>query len=100
MPRSGVGRSYLEGHQAVVLEVAGEIDRGHAPTPELALERIPVLERLGKAVRQVGHGAPPAGMRSTLRASAQGRQRGAVGHRTGAAPTATSAGFGKVFGKV
>jgi hypothetical protein len=35
----------LQRNQAVVLEVTGEIDRGHAPTTELALNSVCLSQR-------------------------------------------------------
>ena len=35
----------LEGNRTVVLQVAGEEDRGHPPAPELPLEHIAILQR-------------------------------------------------------
>ena len=37
-----VGMEHLERDGAVVPEVVGEVDRGHAPAPELTLEHVPV----------------------------------------------------------
>ncbi len=34
----------LESHWAVVLEVAREVDRGHASAPQLALEHVAILD--------------------------------------------------------
>jgi hypothetical protein len=39
---SELGVEDLERHQAFVLEIAGEVNRGHTPTTELALERVAV----------------------------------------------------------
>ena len=36
---------HLEGHLAVVAHVVGEVDRGHAPRAELALDAVAVGER-------------------------------------------------------
>jgi hypothetical protein len=38
--RPELGMKDLDGNEAVVLEVAGEIDRGHPASPELALEAV------------------------------------------------------------
>ena len=46
----------LEGDVAVVLEIAREIDRGHAAAPELALERVAVSEGLRELGPNVGQG--------------------------------------------
>ena len=56
-PRGEAGVEDLEGHRAVVLEVAGQVDRGHAAASELALEAVIVdygpLEPVSDVV---GHG--------------------------------------------
>jgi hypothetical protein len=38
----------LEGDQPLVLDVAGQVDRGHATAAKLPLERVTVLERVAK----------------------------------------------------
>ena len=50
-----LGVEHLEGDRPVVLEVVGQEDRGHAPAPELALERIAVLQPFAKCRYGVGH---------------------------------------------
>jgi len=42
--RGKLGPEDLEGHAALVLQVLGEIDRGHAAAPQLAAERVAVGE--------------------------------------------------------
>ena len=42
--RRELGAEHLEGHLAVVPQVAGEVDRGHAPLADLALDGVPVGE--------------------------------------------------------
>ena len=37
-----LGVEHLERDRPVVLEIVGEVDRGHAAAPELALERVAV----------------------------------------------------------
>ena len=37
-----LGVQHLEGDDAVVLEIAGEVDGGHAPAAELALDLITI----------------------------------------------------------
>ena len=49
-----LGVEHLERHRPVVPEVLGEIDRGHAAAPELALERVAV----GQALAQSCSGSP------------------------------------------
>jgi len=39
----------LDGHLAVVLQVLGEVHRGHAPLAELPLDAVPVRQRRGEA---------------------------------------------------
>ncbi len=39
---------HLEGDHTTVLEVAGEIDRGHAPAPKLALECVVFAQGVGQ----------------------------------------------------
>ena len=41
-----LGVEHLERDRAVVLEVVGEIDGGHAAAAELALERVTVRQRV------------------------------------------------------
>ena len=60
-----LGVEDLEGDVAVVLEVLGEEDRGHA-VAELALECITVSEAVAQDGDRVGHGAPPATSRWNL----------------------------------
>jgi hypothetical protein len=54
-----LGVEHLEGHRAVVPQVAGEVDRGHAPTPELTLERVALGQPLPQIRRRVSHGGAP-----------------------------------------
>ena len=56
----------LDRHLAVVLEVLGQIDRGHATGPELALDLVAVSQGGGQALqglsqvrsRMMGYGRP------------------------------------------
>ena len=50
----------LKRDRAVVLEVLGEVDRGHAPAPELALDAVPVRQGRRQLQKHVTHanGAP------------------------------------------
>jgi len=43
-----LGMEDLQGDRTVVPEIAGEIDRGHAATAELALEHVAVTESVGE----------------------------------------------------
>ena len=51
-----LGAQNLERDLAVVLDVLGEIDRGHPALPELALDGVAVGEGLAKGVEDV-HGS-------------------------------------------
>jgi hypothetical protein len=64
-----LGPKDLEGDRAVVLEVLGEIDRGHAAAAQLALERVAIGEGRGQAVEVRAH-RPRASCSSFARASA------------------------------
>ena len=49
----------LERDLPAVLHVPGEVDGGHAPAPELALERVAITEDVGQCGgHHVGHGQP------------------------------------------
>ena len=50
-----LGAEHLERDLAVVLEVGGEVDRGHAAGAELALDPVALLQRGGEAT-VVAHG--------------------------------------------
>ena len=52
-----LGEQDLEGDRAVVAEVLGQVDHGHAAAPELALEGVAVGEGIPQPVRHP-HGAP------------------------------------------
>jgi hypothetical protein len=41
-----LGMEQLQRHRSLVLEILGQIDRGHTAAPELALERVLVAERV------------------------------------------------------
>ena len=67
-----LGVEHLERDQAVVLEVAGEVHRGHPAAAELALDRVTARERSSKALEQTSiltaHArAPPPRCRSADR---------------------------------
>ena len=51
-----LGAEDLEGDLAVVLEVGGEVDRGHPAGAELALDAVAVFQRGGEAERVCCHG--------------------------------------------
>ena len=46
---------HLQGYGPVVLEVAGKVDRGHAPAAELPLERVTVLQRFTERRERIWH---------------------------------------------
>ena len=50
------GEEDLEGDGAVVPEVAGQVDDGHAAAAELALEHVPIPQRLLEVVARFGGG--------------------------------------------
>ena len=50
-----LGMQHLDGDLAAVLEVFGEIDGGHAPLSQLALEAIPVGQGRGETGGGIGH---------------------------------------------
>ena len=50
---------HLQRHRPVVLEVVGEVYRGHPTRAELALDGVALGERGLQAVQQIGHGAVP-----------------------------------------
>ena len=54
-----VGAEHLEGDEAVVAEVPGEVDRRHAAVAELALEEIAVAQGVGEGEIDSSH--DPAG---------------------------------------
>ena len=51
-----LGSQHLDRDLARVLQVLGEIDRGHAPLAQLPLEAVAVGERGGELGRDAGHG--------------------------------------------
>ncbi len=48
---------HLHGHATLVLEILGEIDRGHTARSDLALDAIPVGESSAQTIRIVAHSA-------------------------------------------
>ena len=56
--RGQLGQEDLQGHRAVVLEVLRQEDRGHAPAPELALERVAVAQGVAERRHGVGQKLP------------------------------------------
>ena len=53
--RAELGPEHLDRHLAVVLEVVGQVDRGHAAAAELALEGVAAREGGGEDV-ELGRG--------------------------------------------
>ena len=60
-----LGEEDLEGDRAVVPEVLGQVDDGHAAAAELTLERVAVRECIAQAIRHA-HEAPRGGGTSWL----------------------------------
>jgi hypothetical protein len=56
-----IGVKDLQGNRAVVFEIAGEMDGGHATTPELTLERVATAQGLGKRSRGFRYGDSSVG---------------------------------------
>ena len=54
--RGELGLQHLDGDFAVVLEVLGEVDGGHAPRAELPLDAVPVGEGAGQVRERVDQG--------------------------------------------
>ena len=50
-----LGVEHFQGNEAVMLEVAGQVDRRHAPASELPLDQVAVTQRVGQG-RGSGHG--------------------------------------------
>ena len=55
-----VGAEHLDGDLALVAEVVGEVDGGHAALAELALDAVAVGENGAEALDGVGHAAEPS----------------------------------------
>ena len=53
-----LGAEHLDRDLAVVLEVLGEVDRGHAAPAELALDPVAVRQAAFKLLAQVSHSKP------------------------------------------
>ena len=62
-----LGPEDLQGDEAVVFEVAGEIDRGHAAAAELALDRVAIAKGVRQRGGRCGHAAPCESNGSNLR---------------------------------
>jgi hypothetical protein len=57
-----LGLQHLDGHLALVLQILGQVDGGHPPRPELALDAVAGGEGRLQAGGQVGHGKPRCGV--------------------------------------
>ena len=71
-----LGVQHLERDRAVVLEVLGQVDRGHAAAPELAVERVAVGQALPQSSLQFTH----AGLQVRVVSSQSGRRVGGAPH--------------------
>ena len=49
-----LGPQELDGKEPAVLEVPGEVHRGHAAPPELALDQVPITEGISQRRRHDG----------------------------------------------
>ena len=58
--RSQIRLQDLEGHLPVVLEVIGQVDRGHAALTELTLDGVAAFEGCVQASDWIGHGGQKA----------------------------------------
>ena len=70
--RGQLGAQDLDRDLAVVLEIVGEVDRGHAALAQLPLDAVAVGERSRKRRDSISHGAPvapPTGRTSGCRAA-------------------------------
>jgi hypothetical protein len=66
---------HFDGNRSVVPEISGEVNRGHPPAAELALERVAMAEGVGQSGgRHVGHGQAFEGYRQNLPLQARHRQ--------------------------
>ena len=68
-----LGAEDLDGDLAVVLEVVGEVDRGHAALAELALDAVAVGQRRGEAVEWAGRHASNSRTRCSAFASTRAK---------------------------
>ena len=50
-----LGEKHLQGHRPVVLQVLGQVDRGHPAPAELALEPVAIRQAACKLLAQVSH---------------------------------------------
>jgi hypothetical protein len=80
-----IGVEDLQGNGTVVLEIAGEMNGGHATAPKLTLERVAVAQGLGERGRGVSDDGGSIGSRDApnLRLPGELRQRGAAGRAGG-----------------
>ena len=72
---SGRTPSPLHRHLPVVLQILGEVDRGHSAAANLPLDGVAVGQGLFQSVKGVGHGAAsPAGSTTKMRRAGSGGQ--------------------------
>ena len=64
---------HLDCDQAVVLQIASEIDRGHPAATELALDTVAAGQRRLEAVQQLGDQTAPETVPANIRATAAQR---------------------------
>jgi hypothetical protein len=57
-PQAGgqLGAEDLDGHLAIMLQVLGQVDRGHAAAADLVLDGVSVSEGLSEALERSVHG--------------------------------------------
>ncbi len=56
--RREFGVERLQGDTAVVLQIAGEVDRRHPPAAELAIDRVTVGKSESQSSEKIGQGLP------------------------------------------
>lgn len=67
--RREFGLQHLDGDLALVLEVLGEVDGGHASLPELTLDAVSVGEGGGEAIKRSAHLTPAAAINRFISAT-------------------------------
>jgi hypothetical protein len=56
LPTAELGANHLQSHQALVTEVAGEIDCGHPAGADLAFQDVPVAKSGRETLGDIAHG--------------------------------------------
>ena len=69
---------HLEGDQPIVPEIARQVDRGHAPPAELALEQVAVTEGIRQWRVDCGHGDAVWGSSNVCEAERKSHVSGSV----------------------